>query len=79
MGKVSSFALFALILAACENPWADEKLTEAERVRAGWYEPSSRALAPRFCYRTLARVECFGEPQPELAERQVGSFHELAD
>lgn len=79
MGKVSAVAVFALVLAACANPWADEKLTEAERVRAGWYEPSSRALAPRFCYRTLARVDCFAEPQPALEGRRVGSFHALAE
>ena len=79
MAKVSGVVLLAVMLAACANPWSEDKLSEAERVRAGWNEPSSRALVPRFCYRTLARVDCFDRPQPAQAGRLVGSFHALAE
>ena len=74
MGKVTCLALVALAMSACSNPWADLRPTEAEMNRANWLEPASVALAPRYCYRTLARVDCFDEPQPAAAEREVGFF-----
>lgn len=79
MGKVAAVAALALICAGCSNPWAEDNLTEAERYRAGWYEPSPRpALAERYCYRTLARVDCHDAPLAGAKGRSVGSFHELA-
>ena len=79
MVKLSLAAAALLLVAACTNPWAEDRLSEAERVRDGWYEPSSPALEARYCYRTLARVDCFDQPLVSEKDRQVGSFHMLAE
>lgn len=79
MGKVVCALALALALAGCSNPWAAYRPSEAERLRADWYPPSSQRLEPRFCYRTLARVDCFAQPQLGQSGRQVGSFDALAD
>ena len=78
MGKVAAVVFVAMLAGGC-NPWEEYRLTEAERVRAGWYQPSALALTPRYCYRTLARVDCFDEPQPGIAGRRVGDFNALVE
>ena len=82
MGKLVYASLVLLLVGACNppfgNPMAGFRPTEAERVRAGWYHNSTLALTPRYCYRTLARVDCFDRPRRGEAERQVGGFNELA-
>lgn len=79
MVKRSLAATALLLVAACTNPWAEDRLSEAERVRDGWYELSPKpALEARYCYRTLARVDCFDRPLDDEMNRQVGSFHMLA-
>ena len=35
-------------------------------------------LASRYCYRTLAEVDCHAEPLPGEATRKVGFFDEAA-
>ncbi|MCG8359325.1 MAG: hypothetical protein MI920_27485 [Kiloniellales bacterium] len=75
MRKVAIVAVFACLTGACANPWAEDRPTELERWEAGWYPPSEIALTPRYCYRTLARVDCFLQPQPDAAGRRVGGFN----
>lgn len=69
-------ALFcASLLSACANPFAAFAPTEAEVVRHGWFEPSPRVrLAGRYCYETLARVDCHAAPLAGGEARQVGWF-----
>ena len=74
MGKAACILLVALVASACSNPWADERPSQAEMIRTGWNQPTPLALAPRHCYRTLARVDCYSVPQPDEAGRRVGYF-----
>ena len=68
-------AICALFLGACSNPFKSFAPSEAEVVQQGWYEPSPRPrLAPRYCYETLARVDCFAAPQAGAEDRRVGWF-----
>ena len=63
------------LLSACSNPLKGFAPTEAEVYRQGWYEPSPRAaLAERYCYETLAEVDCHSEPEADAGNRQVGWF-----
>ncbi len=77
MGKMPGLAVLALVLTACSNPWEEDRLTEAERLRYGWYQPAEPGLAKRYCYRTLARVACYATPQPGQEGRQVGQFNDV--
>ena len=74
MGRLMGVLVVALLTSACSNPWADQRPSEAEMIRANWLDRSSVALAPRACYRTLARVDCYSSVQPAEAERRVGWF-----
>ena len=74
MGRVTGAALIAFLVSACSNPWADQRPSEAEMIRADWLERSSVALVPRACYRTLARVDCYSTLQAGEAGRRVGWF-----
>lgn len=54
-----------LLLGACSGsgPWP------------GWSAPRSTAkLAERYCYRTLAEVDCHARPLPGEDTRRVGFF-----
>lgn len=74
MGRVTGAVLIALVVGACSNPLADKRPSEAEMNRANWLDSSSVALAPRACYRTLARVDCYSRTQAGEAARRVGWF-----
>ena len=41
-------------------------------------EPGSGLLAERYCYRTLAEVDCYAQSLPGEATRQVGFFDQAA-
>ena len=64
------------IVGAC-NPFALFAPTHEEVRAAGWVFPTterSPTLAktdPGFCYQTLASVDCYTEPVPELAGQFV--------
>ena len=67
----------ALFLSAYSHPFSNlfKKFApgEAEVVQQGWYEPSPRAqLAPRYCYETLARVDCHAAPLAGAQDRRGG-------
>ena len=63
-------------LAGCANPQKALGPSEAEALRAGWYEPSApRVYAARYCYRTLAAVDCHAVPVAGAEGRLVG-FHD---
>lgn len=65
----------ALFLGACSNPFKKLAPNEAELIRQGWYEPTPQAaLAPRYCYETLARVDCHAAPLANAQARRVGWF-----
>lgn len=74
MGKPPGLAVLAVVLTARGNPWEKDRFSEAERLRHGWYQPEEPRLAKRYCYRTLARVDCFAKPQPGSEGRQVGRY-----
>lgn len=75
MGRWTGVLLIALLASACSNPWADQRPSQAEMNAANWLPAqASLALAPRACYRTLARVDCYSTPIPEEAGRRVGWF-----
>lgn len=75
-----SAALFGLALAACSSPFEVFAPTEEQVVRSGWFKPSPRpALAPRYCYRTLAEVDCFAAPLPGAETRREGWFDAPVD
>ncbi len=79
MARMLCAGALAALLAGCANPFAEFRPSEAEVVRAGWFEPAERpALAARYCYRTLARVDCHESLLPAEANRRVGAFHPLA-
>jgi len=71
---VAAFVCVSM-LSACSNPFKAFAPDEAEVVRDGWYDPSPRpALAARYCYETLARVDCHGAALAEEKSRRVGWF-----
>ncbi len=43
----------------------------------GAFEPGPE-LAARYCYRTLAEVDCYAQPLPGEATRKVGFFDRAA-
>lgn len=75
MGKVMGLALIVMMTGACTNPWAEDRPSQAEMSRALWLDAGSQELDPRYCYRTLARVDCYETPLPGAAGRRVGSFN----
>jgi hypothetical protein len=46
-----------------------------ESAGAGSDSQATAELTPRYCYRTLAEVDCYLEPQPDRRRQRVGSFH----
>ena len=65
----------AFLLSACANPFAAFAPDETEVVRHGWLDPAPRPeLAERYCYRTLAHVDCHASPLEEEDGRQIGWF-----
>ncbi len=53
---------------------SDAELIENAYVPRAYRPP----LAPRYCYRTLAKADCYHESQPEDASRHLGSYHPSA-
>ena len=69
-------AAVALWLAACVNPLARFASSAADIREAAWYEAEAPLQAePRYCYRTLARVDCHSAPLAGQASRLVASTH----
>ena len=54
---------------------SDQELIENAYVPQAYRPP----LAPRYCYRTLAKADCYEERQPEDAYRRQGSYHRSVD
>ena len=69
-------ALFLLpFLTGCADPLKAIGPSEEEALRAGWYEPSPpRVFAARYCYRTLAAVDCHAVPLAGAEGRRVGFY-----
>ena len=74
MEKPPGLAVPAVVPTARGNPWEEDRFSEAERLRHGWYQPEEPRLAKRYCYRTLAKVDCFAKPRPGSEGRQVGQY-----
>ncbi len=69
MGRL--FILFGagLLLGACSA------FTPRDGLPPGWSAPTPRAeLAQRYCYRTLAEVDCHAQLMPGEEFRRVGYF-----
>lgn len=74
MGKAVVLALIVMMTGACANPWAEDRPSQAEMTRANWLAGDPQELRQRYCYRTLARVDCHEAPLPGAERRRVGSF-----
>ena len=73
-GKLLGMAMIVMMTSACSNPWAEDRPSQAEMSRANWLDGQPQVLGPRYCYRTLARVDCYETPLPGAVGRRVGSF-----
>ena len=74
--RVVSMVAVAVWLAACVNPLAPFAPDAADIREAVWYEAEAPLPAePRYCYRTLARVDCHSAPLFGQASRLVASTH----
>ena len=72
--RVLSMAVMAVWLTGCVNPLAPFAPSAADIREAVWYEAEAPLQAePRYCYRTLARVDCHVAPLPGQASRLVAS------
>jgi hypothetical protein len=64
-----------LALAGCQNPWFEMPFNDEKYVLAsGWYKPRPVVPEPVYCYRTLAKVDCYDTPRPEYGNRLVNYF-----
>ncbi len=69
MGRFFALMLVAALLGACGAFAPRDGLPE------GWYKPAPDVeLAARYCYRTLAEVDCHAEALTAEATRRVGFF-----
>ena len=70
--RLLSMATLALWLAGCVNPLAPLAPDAADIREAAWREPVETPQSePRYCYRTLARVDCHSAPLPGQDSRLV--------
>ncbi len=71
--RIAFVAVIATALAGCGNV---DGLLEADHVvqQRLAYQPGVSEI---YCYQTLARVDCFAEPQPGPPNRLVNAFEEL--
>ncbi|MEE8500655.1 MAG: hypothetical protein V3S27_08780 [Kiloniellales bacterium] len=69
MGRLFALMLAAALLGACGAFAPRDGLPE------GWYRPAPDVgLAARYCYRTLAEVDCHAQALTAEANRRVGFF-----
>ena len=70
MGRIFAAMLAAGLLGACAPGGPSQGLLP------GWARPATPevTLAARYCYRTLARVDCHAQPLAAEASRLVGFF-----
>ncbi len=70
MGRIFAAMLAAGLLGACAAGGPSQGLAP------GWVRPATPEvmLAARYCYRTLARVDCHARPLAAEASRTVGFF-----
>ncbi len=70
MGRIFAGMLAAGLLGACAPGGPSQGLLP------GWARPATPevTLAARYCYRTLARVDCHAQPLAAEAARRVGFF-----
>lgn len=73
--RVWSLAVVAVALAGCQNPFIENPVNSEEFIlAAGWVWPRPAAPKPTYCYRTLAKVDCYDQPQPDYAHRIVSYY-----
>jgi hypothetical protein len=74
------FAGLALLLAGC-NAW--QTRAEFAPPQSRWTSSDTSAantedtpppIAQQYCYRTLARVDCFTEPKPDRVTGYIGAY-----
>ena len=77
--KFIALAMVAVLLAGCSHPYVkrfkqDYGWTEARMISDGWLE--GRPLPPQrvYCYDTIADIDCFSQPNPNLSSPQVMPF-----
>ena len=70
MGRIFAAMLAAGLLGACTADGPSQGLAP------GWTRPATPevTLAARYCYRTLAEVDCHAQPLAAEANRRVGFF-----
>jgi hypothetical protein len=78
--RLAAIAGAALLLGGC-NAWQNR--TEFAPPQSRWPTTLSGAVAadappppvaPQYCYRTLAAVDCFAEPKPERITGYMGTY-----
>lgn len=63
----------ALLLAACQNPWADHLPDFDQVLSAGWLEDDApRPVVPVYCYDTIGSADCYAAPLDGAANRLRG-------
>lgn len=75
-GRFAGIAVLAALLAGCAGTQGQEgdDLSVAEVIPFVEEAPKAPKKPPRFCYRSLAEVECYTSPQPGKEGRLVGWF-----
>ena len=68
MIKSLAIAAVSLVLAACGQPYNPPPAP-----------PSAFTAAATYCYRTLARNDCYAEPQPGQEYRYAGGYSAAAE
>ncbi len=70
MGRIFAAMLAAGLLGACAAGGPSQGLAP------GWARPATPevTLAARYCYQTLAEVDCHAQPLAAEASRRVGFF-----
>ena len=74
MGRIFAAMLAAGLLGACAAGGPGQGPNQD--LAPGWARPATpeSTLAARYCYRTLARVDCHAQPLAAEAGRRVGFF-----
>ena len=71
---LSFVSLVCISLSGCKYSNTSKRANEI--MVSGWVGPGTcpTTATPTYCYSTLARVECYSEPQPGMEHRLVGFY-----
>lgn len=73
--KALGAILTAAALSACGNPYYPVGPRAQTLQLTGWVgNGAPLPIAAVHCYKTLARPDCYAEPQPRYASRHIASY-----